>query len=118
MSETESRLQWWFKNVIVPLAGGGGLIVLLAQFWMSSPKPDDTGPAPARIMGPYENDLDRNGSDYDDFGPTSLEQCSYTCLENKECKAFTFDVGGAHCWLKNAAPVPTVRPAFVSAVVQ
>ena len=73
--------------------------------------------------GPMEPNTDRPGSDYRDFDLSNSDPkaCQDACLTDPKCKAWTYVRPGitgakAHCWLKNAIPMPVQNPDCVSGV--
>ncbi len=87
-------------------------------------------PAPPRVIyqpvpgaGPLEHDVDRPGSDIQNFDLPQAEPslCQRACLDNPTCVAFTFVRPGVQgprprCWLKNAVPNPIPNGCCVSGV--
>ena len=73
-----------------------------------------------------EDNIDRHGADYRDFGlPTdaSPQACRQECLKEDRCRAFTYRRPAAkgqnsHCWLKNGVPEGKVSSQFISGVVR
>ena len=73
----------------------------------------------------FEGDTDRAGSDYRSFDlqEPRPELCRDTCVNEGQCRAFTYvkpGVQGAwpRCWLKSAVPNPTPNGCCVSGVVR
>jgi hypothetical protein len=70
-----------------------------------------------------EQNTDRPGSDYKDFDLSKAEPklCMAACLQESECKAWTYVKPGfqgdsARCWLKNEVPDPEPKEYCVSGV--
>ncbi len=77
--------------------------------------------AQKREAMPMEYNRDRGGSDYDNYPLPEArpELCRDACLNDPNCKAFTYVIPGvfspkAHCWLKNAVPLAKYNPVCVS----
>ena len=74
-------------------------------------------------MGPMEYNMDRMGSDYNNFDlPEANPQvCQDYCQNDPACVAWTYVKPGfqgpnPRCWLKNAVPQLTPNPFCVSGV--
>ncbi len=75
---------------------------------------------PSRYMGALEQDKNRQGNDYSNFGVATPAECSKACQVDDQCQAMTYvpvaTGQGGICWLKNGvAPVSDVK-GYVSAV--
>ena len=85
-----------------------------------------TGPSPARqhdnhATGPLKPDINYPGNDFHSFelSDPDPEICRQACIDDPRCRAFTFvHPGGhgepAHCWLKDAVPMPQPDKCCVS----
>lgn len=75
-----------------------------------------------------EQNTNRFGLDFKDFDLPSPDPhlCSKACVDNEQCRAFTYlkpygwkGAGpAAHCWLKNAIPDAKADPCCISGVVR
>jgi hypothetical protein len=72
-----------------------------------------------------EADIDRPGSDYQNFDLTEprYELCRDACAGERNCRAYTYVKPGvqgpnSRCWLKSSAPAPAARDCCVSGVKQ
>jgi hypothetical protein len=102
-------------------------------------KADAQGPAPAEaeppaapgvgreipVGQPFELDTNRPGHDYKNFDlpHPEPELCRDACLNDPQCRAFTYIKPGvqgpnAHCWLKKAVPPAEHAPCCISGVVR
>ncbi|MCJ7444410.1 MAG: hypothetical protein MUO26_07770 [Methanotrichaceae archaeon] len=72
-----------------------------------------------------EDDVDRPGMNYKNFdlqgNQDNPEFCSYECVKDPNCKAFTYVKPGfqglnARCWLKNGVPDPLPSNCCISGV--
>lgn len=70
------------------------------------------------LQSTFEQDTDRVGLDYASFAAGSVEQCRETCVDDTNCRAFTYVPTTGICWLKNAAPSPRFTAGMTSAVVR
>lgn len=101
----------WLKNSVPPPNPDGCCVSGVK--YASEPPPPPPPPAGRR---PFENGIDRGGSDYRSFDlpAPNPEICRETCYSEPQCLAFTYvhpRVQGpnARCWLKNS--IPMARPS-------
>jgi len=101
-------------------------VILLCSFLLSC-APVMQGPvtpgASGGTMGPMEYNMDRMGSDYNNFdlSEANPQVCQNYCQNDPACVAWTYVKPGfqgpnPRCWLKNAVPQLTPNPFCVSGV--
>ena len=71
--------------------------------------------------------IDRVGQDYKRFDTNDVGTCMRKCVNESQCRAFTYVPPGAQpgqsnpvglCWLKNGVPRATANPEMISGVKQ
>ena len=102
----ESRTRWIVGALIGLLAAGGGIVTLLDYIRQPSPQ-----------MSQLEIGTDRyGGEDFRDFPVSSVEECSDACLNDPDCRSFSFNVSAKQCWLKKDVPLRVENSGFTSGV--
>jgi hypothetical protein len=67
-------------------------------------------------MSEVEPDINRDGSDYKDFVAGSITECLETCVQEKQCRAITYNKSSRQCWMKHSVPLRSNDSSYVSAV--
>ena len=74
--------------------------------------------SPSVRMSDIARDTDRPGNDIHGFDLREFdpERCSEACLEDKECKAWAYQIRNnkPRCWVKHTIPNPTDKVGFSS----
>ena len=133
--EETKKFPWWILIVIgvllivgvviaiLLIRGGGGnnpeptpkITPTETPTATPTPTPTPTPTAtPTPKMSAREYGFDRPGSDFQSFTSPSVQFCETACLENSQCKAYTFANTANYCWLKNAVPAKVSNGNFTS----
>src|SRR5690606_25284050 len=91
------------------------VLTLVATLWPAAALAQ-VDPVPGRFASTL-SDTDLPGGDVESIFDITFQRCLSACLENGDCRAFTFDQRNNACFLKDAAGPPTAFEGALSGVV-
>jgi hypothetical protein len=112
-------MKQWIGGLLATIVGG----VTIYWFTQGFSTHGGAGDPPIGHMGEIQWRTNLQGSDIANIDKPEVNtagECSELCLKNSHCKAMTFvqhpTGAGGICWLKDAAPAPSMDANMQSAV--
>lgn len=75
------------------------MVAVILPSWAAQTLPSIAQQSERRVI--ISQDSDYFGEDYDILKDVTLDQCSAGCSDDKQCKAFTYNVSAGWCFLKS-----------------